>query len=390
MTPKDLSELKRRLDPNKRNPSAIWGYYVNDDGEVLLSFRKPVAMLPQEEAERYMTIFRKVLSGTQGQNLLPISFDAAATMQDEAFELLNRLRTTRLKDEEAVNRLYGSIMTWLSSEKASRPQSMDAAKHAVSTLILLLEDTFDVYYRKKDGEEDRERSDSSFSYFICCVCPVKPKKQDLAYMPKDADFRIAEDSWLVCPPELGFLYPAMEQGAADIYRAVFYTKDIGDAHEAFIQQVFNTQVQMPAAEQRDTIHTLLAETLQEECSMETLQAVHEQISGMIQAQREDKRADPLSLDRRDMASILKNCGVTEEKAAVFQEEYEETFGEHAEIPAVNLFSPKEFRVKTPSVTIKVDPERSDLVTTRVIDGQRYIMILADGAVEVNGVNIVIQ
>ena len=390
MTPRDLSDLKRRLDPNKRNPSAIRGYYVNDDGEVLLSFRKPVAMLPQEEADRYMALFRKVLSGTQGQNLLPISFDAAVTMEDEAFELLNRLRTSRLQDEEAVNQLYGSIMTWLNNEKSSRPQSMNAAKHAVSTLILLLEDTFDVYHRNKDGDEDRDRSDSIFSYFICCICPVKPKKQDLAYMPQEGDFRIAEDSWQVGAPEIGFLYPAMEQGGADIYQAMFYTKDIGDAHDDFVQQVFQTQVQMPAAEQKDTINTMLSETLQEECSMDTLQAVHERISGMIQAHREDKRADPLSLGRREMATILKDCGVSEEKAAVFQEEYEEAFGEHAEIPAVNLVSPREFRVKTPSVTIKVDPERSELVSTRVIDGQRYIMILADGAVEVNGVNIVIE
>ena len=390
MTPRDLAELKRRLDPNKRNPSVILGYYVNNDGEVLLSFRKPVESLPQGEADRYMGLFRKVLSGTQGQNLLPISFDAAVTMKDESFELLNRLRETRLRDEEAVNSLYGSIMAWLSQEKAAAPQSMDVNKHAASTLILLLEDTFDVYHRRKDGEEDRDRSDTVFSYFICCICPVKPKKQDLAYIPQDGDFRIGEDVWQVGMPDLGFLYPAMEQGAPDIYRAMFYTKDIGDAHERFIEQVFQAQVQMPAAEQKDTINTMLSETLQEECSMDTLQAVHERISGMIQAQREDKRADPLSLGRTEMTAILKDCGVSEEKATVFQEEYEETFGSHAEIPAVNLVSPREFRVSTPSVTIKVDPSRSELVSTRVIDGQRYIMILADGAVEVNGVNIVIE
>ena len=45
---------------------------------------------------------------------------------------------------------------------------------------------------------------------------------------------------------------------------------------------------------------------------------------------------------------------------------------------------------TPSVQIKVAPDHADLVTTRVIDGQKYIMILADGDVEVNGINIAIQ
>jgi len=40
--------------------------------------------------------------------------------------------------------------------------------------------------------------------------------------------------------------------------------------------------------------------------------------------------------------------------------------------------------------IKVDPNRSDLIETRVIGGVKYIMICADEDVEVNGVSIHIQ
>ena len=46
-----------------------------------------------------------------------------------------------------------------------------------------------------------------------------------------------------------------------------------------------------------------------------------------------------------------------------------------------------FEVKTSDVSIKVNPERTDLVETRVIDGQRYLMILANDHVEVNGITI---
>lgn len=41
----------------------------------------------------------------------------------------------------------------------------------------------------------------------------------------------------------------------------------------------------------------------------------------------------------------------------------------------------------PDITIKVNPERPDLIKTQIIDGQKYIMIKADENVEVNGVNI---
>ena len=42
------------------------------------------------------------------------------------------------------------------------------------------------------------------------------------------------------------------------------------------------------------------------------------------------------------------------------------------------------------MTIKVNPERSDLIETRVIGGVKYILICADESVEVNGVSINIK
>ena len=48
---------------------------------------------------------------------------------------------------------------------------------------------------------------------------------------------------------------------------------------------------------------------------------------------------------------------------------------------------KKFEIKTPDVIIKVAPDRSDLIETRVIGGVKYVLICADEDVEVNGVNI---
>ena len=40
-----------------------------------------------------------------------------------------------------------------------------------------------------------------------------------------------------------------------------------------------------------------------------------------------------------------------------------------------------------SVLSKVDPERSDMIELRKIDGLKYILIPADDVVEVNGVKV---
>ena len=56
----------------------------------------------------------------------------------------------------------------------------------------------------------------------------------------------------------------------------------------------------------------------------------------------------------------------------------------------NIIDNRRFEISTPDVSIKVNPERSDLIQTRIIGGVKYIMICADENVEVNGVPISIE
>ena len=71
----------------------------------------------------------------------------------------------------------------------------------------------------------------------------------------------------------------------------------------------------------------------------------------------------------------------------FNVDFDETFGFDAQIHPKNIIDSKRFEIKTPDVSIRVDPERSDLIETRIIDGVKYILICADSDVEVNGVSI---
>ena len=57
--------------------------------------------------------------------------------------------------------------------------------------------------------------------------------------------------------------------------------------------------------------------------------------------------------------------------------------------AQNIVDDKKFEVRTADVVIQVNPARSDLVETRIIDGFKYILIRADEGVEVNGVDITV-
>ena len=54
MNQRDIAQLKRRLNPEKRNPTVIRGCYVDHAGQVISTFARPIYHLPAEENEKYM------------------------------------------------------------------------------------------------------------------------------------------------------------------------------------------------------------------------------------------------------------------------------------------------------------------------------------------------
>ena len=44
-------------------------------------------------------------------------------------------------------------------------------------------------------------------------------------------------------------------------------------------------------------------------------------------------------------------------------------------------------IETENATIQVDPQRSDLVEMKRIDGRRYVLIAIEGEATVNGVEV---
>ncbi|MCQ4950929.1 DUF4317 family protein, partial [Bittarella massiliensis (ex Durand et al. 2017)] len=73
--------------------------------------------------------------------------------------------------------------------------------------------------------------------------------------------------------------------------------------------------------------------------------------------------------------------------STFTQRYDEALGPDLELSPRNLVNARALEVATPDVTVKVTPERGDLVETRVIDGVRYILIRAEEGVQVIGIDI---
>ena len=373
MNKKEIAEIKRRLNPEFHNVTCIRGCYVNGQGEIISTFTRSLEGMGEEECEKYLGLFKKVLSGVQGQNLLDIEFSPEMVMNSPEHRLLMHLKDTALTDDEAVEELFQRVIPTIHTED-----------HA---LILVMHDGYDVPYRSQDGNRVAEMSTEVFHYILCAICPVKLTKPALGYNPDTNDFRNRESDWLVSAPETGFMFPCFEERAADIYRSLFYTRDTAQGHEELVDTLFAFQPPMPAAMQKEAFQAVLQDSLREDCSYEVMQAVHEQVMEKMEEQKQDKHAAPLKIDKYDVKEVLAECGVKPANMAAFEEKFDQQFGEQAKIEAVNVVNPRQFQVKTPSVVIKVNSDRTDLVETRVIDGHSYILIRADEGIEVNGVSV---
>lgn len=373
MNEKEIGEIRRRVRRDRSNMTAIYGCYVNGKKEIISEFSQSVGIMPENEAERYFGTMKRVLSGGIGKNLIDITFKTAQVADSPEHKLLMDLRGTGLKDADARLRLYQKIIDNVSFEE--------------NFLILLGCDSYDVPFKSKDGETQADSSDETYTYILCAVCPVKQSKPSLRYIAEEKTFHDGGVAQVLSAPEMGFLFPAFDNRATNIYNALYYTRSPKDSHEELVSALFNVKAPMPAASQKTAFEALLSTTLAEECSLEVVQTVHDQLRQAIDMHKESKIPDPLLISKDQVKDALSACAVPEKNIAKFGVEYDETFGSEAVLHPKNIINNKKFEINTPDVSIKVNPERSDLIETRVIGGVKYILICADENVEVNGVNI---
>ena len=373
MIDKEIGELRRHLRRDRSNMTNIYGCYVNDHKEIISQFEQSLGMMPENEAEKFFALLKRTLSGTIGKNLIDISFKTSQGADSPEHKLLMGLRESRCKNEELRNELCKKIIETVTFDG--------------NYLILMAGETYDVPFKSKDDSFQKDQSEESYTFFICAVCPVKQTKANLHYVAEETIFHDGAMNQMVSAPTLGFLFPAFDGRSTNIYNALMYSKDIKDGHEAFVESVFNINPPKCPADQKASFEALLTTSLGEECSMDVVQSVHNEIRERIEMHKEAKVAEPLMISKEDVKAVLKECGVPEANVAKFSVDYDEAFGFEADLHPKNVIDNKKFEIKTPDVIIKVAPDRSDLIETRVIGGVKYIMICADEVVEVNGVNI---
>lgn len=372
MVKPELNELKKQFTPKNCSISRICGCYVDGEKNIKTTFSESFLALPELETFKYFEILRKSVSGTIGKNALNLEFPNDQEEDGGTQDFLLKLRNSKLKDEALLSQFYDMVINYYD--------------YVGNYLILLITDTYDVPVKTTDGIINDE-SDSVFDYILCAICHVNLSKPGLSYDAVANEFHNRVQDWVVDLPEAAFLFPAFNDRSADIHNCMYYIKNSEEMHDDFVTGVLGCSLTLTAKTQKAAFQALIEETLGDENNYEIVQNIHENLTEMETEHKNKEIAEPLKVDKKEVKNLFERSGVDEEKMQVFDKLYDAAAGEKTEFFVSNLHNSKSYEVKTPDVVVKVNPERSDLVKTQVIDGIKYLLIEVTDQVEVNGVEV---
>lgn len=371
MNKKEILEIRKQFTPENCAITRICGCYVNHEKEKKAELKKAFLSLPEEEAFKYFDIFRHTLSGTPGKNLLNMRFPLEQEQHGGTQEFLLKLRDSKLEDDMLIEEFYDKIIA--------------SYIYAENYYIILIHAVYDVPGKSSDGMEMFDASDTVYEHIMCSICPVNLTKAGLTYNAETNNIEDRIRDWIVEAPVKGFLFPAFQDRASDIHNILYYTKKPEDIQPDLIEHVLGSTIPLTAGDQKTTFQALISETLGEECGYEVIRSIHDNLNEMLEDAKE--APEPLELSKPDVRKLLTRSGVPEEKLESFDTEFEQTVGEKSTLLASNITDTRTFQIQTPDVVVKVNPERSDLVETREIDGRRCLVIAIDDHLEVNGIEI---
>ena len=371
MNKKEILEIRKQYTHEKCSISRICGCYVDGEKNIKTTLKEAFLSLPEEETFKYFNIFKQTLSGTLGKNLLNLEFPLDAENPGGPQEFLLKLRDSRLQDDALLEEFYSKII-----ENYYFPENY---------YIILIHVAYDIPGKSTDGSEMFDASDEVYEYLLCSLCPVKLSKPGLFYNTEHNQIENRIRDWVVEPPVKGFLFPAFNDRSSDIHGMLYFSKQAEELQPDFMQIMFGCPLPLTAKSQKESFNTLIADTLGEDADYEMVRNIHEQLTELVEETKDSP--DPLVLTRPDVKRLFELSGVPEEKLETFDEAYDAAAGEDTALLASNIAGGRSFSIETPDIVIKVNPERTDLIETRIIDGKECLVITVNDRIEVNGVNV---
>ena len=371
MNKREISEIKKQFKKDNNAITRICGCYVDADKQIKANLKEAFFALSEEEVFKYYEIFKKTLSGGIGKNLHNLEYSIHDEGDDSAHALLMKLRDEKLTDDETVDSFYNKVI-----------ENYD---YGENYYIVLIHSSYDIPGRSTGNEEMFDASDEVYNHILCSICPVKLSEPGLSYNETTGCIEERPRDWWVQAPMTGFLFPAFNDRSTDIHSLLYFSKNAEQLHDEFIDTCLGAPSPISFKAQKEAFHEILSDTLGNECDYGIVRQIHENLTELSEEHKEDM--EPLRLSQPEVKELLEKSGVEPEQLEHFDTVYKEAAGENTAILVPAITGSGKFAVKTPDVDIRVNPDRLDLVETRIIEGRRFLVIAVEDNVEVNGMSV---
>lgn len=413
MKKSDLSELKRRFKKESCTIRRMAGCYIDASHEKVLKLNETFLNLDEDEFYKFLDIAKKTMAGTIGNNILELGFPLDEEAPGGKQQFLYGLRSSSLENEELLDRLYDLII--------------ENYQYIGNYLILVFHDSYDIMSRTSDRMK-LDESEEVYEYLLVSICPVALSKPGLGYRKDENRIGARIRDWVVGVPDMGFLFPAFNEGSADIHKVDYFIRDAKDSHPEFVADVLGCGPKLTATEQKQTFHAIVKRafgTDEERCE-KALIGVQEVLNEKIDTGEEKQtRADQIILTDEAIEEALVEQGMDAVVAKQVTETVKETFGD--DMPAIaNLIDGKALEasakvkkeqelvkevntlkteivekdkqlteaatyiedLKTYDVVLRVKPDKAAKIKSQILGDQKYLMIPMDENehVNLNGVN----
>lgn len=372
MTKKEISEIRKQFRKGDNSLTRVCACYVHGEEKETDTFMAAFQSLPEDDADKYIDIFKKTLSGSPDKNLFGVPFrreedGGASPLVHEALDVLVK---TGLDDEEARGALYGAITQYY--EKAE------------NYVILLVHNRYDVPGKASDGTSMEDASDEVFSYLSCAICPVSLSKPGLSYQGAGG-FSSLERDWVAGMPEVAFLYPSFNDRAADANEVLYYSSNVKDLHVDFAFSLFGSVLPLPAPIQKQSFAELLEGVFEGPVEYSTACEIKDSLDeAVITAEDFPERGNAVFRESQ-VRRLIEEAAGTEIDDGAYQAAADAVDWSRGGLCAGNLTDLKTFEIQAPGVTVRAEEGMGARPEVRKVDGRNCIVIPLEGDFTVNGI-----
>ena len=376
MNKKDLAELKKHFLPSDdlMVVNKVLTCFIDSEKTRKCQSVRSFTQIPDEEMSVLYQTFAKVLKGTLGKALVEYPFPNEVYEEDQSQHILWTMLEKGLDDEEQTEKFINHVT--------------DNMIYTLPYALFVAQCTYTVFEKDKFGDKNKYDS-REFHFLICAICPVESRVDGLIYDETENNIirKIEADRVVADAPTDGFLFPTFTGRGPDVNHVMYYAKKAKEPNTSIIEEVLGCKFILSADEEKETFRAVLDQAVGEELNLNVIATVNEKIQEYAKSYANDP--EPPVVSDIMVRDILLDSGVSQEKAEAAQQLYRETVEDNY-LMASNLTENKT-TLSSSGVTVSISGDATDKITTRLIDGRKFLMIsLDDPEVTVNGFQMKIQ